>query len=121
MARPKKHADNVKSKRLTVYLTPAEADKLTAIANLRGINKTKVLTRGLKMYIDQMENPPKKLAQAKHAEIMSKKSEQLTGFICSRGHSFFLEWTWPSPPLTCPCCGEQSLQETWSGTIQRGF
>ena len=53
--------------------------------------------------------------------IRDKNSEKLNGYICSRGHSFYLEWTWPSPPLNCPCCGDQTIDGIWSGTIKRDF
>ncbi|MCL6479643.1 MAG: hypothetical protein K6T65_14780, partial [Peptococcaceae bacterium] len=45
----------------------------------------------------------------------------LGGYVCSKGHAFWLDDAWPSPPDRCPCCGEKSIKRTWAGIVRRGF
>ncbi len=111
MVRPKKDPGERKTQRLTLYLTEAEAERLNLLSQTLNTEKTKILTQALDGYIKTLENPPPALRRASYEQIMKEGQERLSGFICSRGHAFWLEWVWPSPPESCPCC--------WRGEVWR--
>lgn len=121
MARPKKDPDEKKSERLTLYFTPGEAERLSILSISMSLDKTKVISKALEQYVKTLENPPPALRQASHEKIMQENNERLNGFICAQGHAFWLEWIWPAPPLSCPCCGEKVIKSTWAGIVKKGF
>ncbi len=121
VARPKKADTEKRTERLTVYLTPIEAERLNILASSLELDKTKIIGKALEGYVKQLADPPVAIRQAKHEQIMDQDREQVTGFICSRGHAFWLEWNWPSPPVSCPCCGEKDIKSTWAGMVTKGF
>ena len=121
MARPNKPADSKRSKRLTVYFTPQEEERLTMVAELLQTDRTKFIIQAIDKAISTLNTPPPSLVQSKEKEIMAKNEELLTGFICSNGHLFWLEWAWPSAPEHCPCCNSKQITTTWAGKIKKGF
>ncbi len=121
MARPKKPISEKKEKRLTVYFTEEKNQALSHLSQHLNLDKTKVLTQALEQYVAQLENPPEPIRKAKTENIMKETKEQLIGYVCSRGHAFWLESAWPSPPVSCPACGDRGIKETWFGVVRRGF
>lgn len=121
MARPKKAGDEKRDRRLTFYMTEEEEIRLNAVAAYMGLDKTKVIAKALDRWIQTLENPPETLKQAKYNKIMEIDREEGEGYICSRGDLFWLESIWPSPPLSCPACGDRLIKRTWNGRILRGF
>lgn len=121
MARPKKDSSEKRDKRLTLYLTGAELDLLNTVASGLDTDKTKVVTKSLNRYIKSLEDPPPTLRQASYEQIMQQDKEQLNGYICAKGHAFWLQWEWPSPPICCPCCGEKEIKHGWAGIVKKGF
>ncbi|BAF60627.1 hypothetical DNA-binding protein [Pelotomaculum thermopropionicum SI] len=121
MPRPKKQPGEKRDRRLTVYLTEKEEDRLNMIAGHLGIDKAKFVVKAINNEIARLENPPAQLAQARYEDIIKKDVEYLSGYVCSNGHAFWLDDAWPSPPERCPCCGERSIKRTWAGIVRRGF
>lgn len=121
MARPKKSEEEKKDKRLTFYMTEEEETRLNSVATHLDLEKTKIVAKALTQFLATLENPPDGLKQARHEKIMQSDTEPGQGYICARGHAFWLEWDWPSPPRSCPMCGEQQIKHTWSGRILKGF
>ena len=121
MARPKKAEDAKRDRRLTFYMTDEEETRLNTVAAHMGLDKTKVIAKALDRWIQTLENPPEVLKQAKYEKIMELGREEGEGYICSRGDLFWLESTWPSPPLCCPACGDRLIKRTWFGRITKGF
>lgn len=121
MARPKKPKSEKKDKRLTVYFTEEESQALSHLIQHLNLDKAKIITKALEQYVAQLENPPERIRKAKTENIMKETKEQLNGYVCSRGHTFWLERAWPSPPVSCPACGDRELKETWFGVVRKGF
>lgn len=121
MARPRKNVEDKRDKRLTFYMTTEEEERLSIIAEHLGMEKTRVVAKALDKWIQTMKEQPEQIKQAKYEKIMELDHEDGEGYICSKGHLFWLESTWPSPPLNCPACEERSFKRTWYGRILRGF
>ncbi len=121
MARPKKDPGERRDKRLTLYLTSPELEQLNLLAGASELDKTKILNRALQRYFKTLEEPPRALRQAKREQIMNRDKEQVSGYICVKGHPFWIESTWPSPPEYCPCCGVRDVMSTWGGMVKKGF
>lgn len=96
MARPRKAHGDKRDKRLTFYMTDDEAARLSAVADHMGLEKTKIVAKALDEWIHRLENPPEVLKQAKYEKIMELGSEEGEGYICSRGHLFWLEGVPPT-------------------------
>ena len=63
----------------------------------------------------KIENPP----VATYDKIMTQETEQVRGFICGKGHLFWIEWVLPKDPLQCPVCGSTNLKRTWWGQVKK--
>ncbi len=121
MARPKKDTNEKRDKRLTIYLTQLEEDTLNTIQSILSIDKTKFIIKSMHNEINHLENPPEQIKKAKYQAIINSKEDSVSGYICLNGHVFWLDLSWPSPPLRCPCCGSKDIEQTWSGKVFRGF
>ena len=121
MARPTKPTERKRAKRMTLYFTPEEEERLATVAAHLQMDRTKFVVQAIDTAIDTLSTPPPSLIQSKNKEVMETREEILSGFICSNGHPFWLEWAWPSPPEYCPCCGSKQLSRTWAGNISKGF
>ena len=121
MARPKKDPGDKRDKRVTVYLTGKEEKMLNVIAESTGLSKNNIISKAMDQYVSTLEDPPPRLRKEKLNEIMSMDEERVRGYICTAGHPLWLEWTWPSPPNHCPCCGMTDFKETWTGVVKRDF
>lgn len=121
MARPKKDPKDKKDRRLTHYMTEGQETRLDLVASFLKEDKTEFVQKAIDERINRLDDPPLALIQAKHEQIMNEKQEQVSGFVCARGHAFWIEWVWPSPPRNCPCCGDRSIKSIWSGIVKKGF
>ncbi len=121
MARPKKEPQEKRDKRLTLYLTGQEREQLQILSESTGLDKTKIIARALRDYIKTLEDPPSVLRKERQHEIMRAEQEQVSGYVCMNGHLLWLEWTWPSPPTYCPCCGADEFKSTWAGVVKKGL
>ena len=121
MARPKKDPGDKRDKRLTVYLTGKEEKMLNVLAESTGLSKNSIISKAMDQYVSALEDPPPRLRKEKLNEIMSLDEERVRGYCCTAGHPIWLEWTWPSPPNHCPCCGRSDFTETWTGVVKRGL
>ena len=121
MARPRKNEEDKKDRRLTFYMTTDEAERLNTVATHLGMEKTRVVAKALDTWIHALENPPEPLQRAFIERVMNSRSEDGEGYICSKGHPFWIDSTWPSPPDFCPICADRVIRRTWSGRILRGF
>ena len=110
-----------RTERLMIYLTPEEAAELAAVATHQNTDKAKFVVAAIQSAIDGLTTPPDTLPISRAEKIMNSRSESVAGFICDRGHTFWLNDTWPSPPIVCPACGSKSLRQTWRGMATKGF
>ena len=122
MPRPKKNDEARKGNRLTVYLTEQEAEALKVVSEQEDRPMTQIVTTAVRDWLLRLLDPPESLRKAKHEKIMEEQSEMVRGFICERGHIFWVDWSEPMDPRRCPMCGmERNIKRTWSGTVNRGF
>ena len=121
MARPKKDPEEKRENRLTLYLTNREEEELNLLADSMGLNKTKIISRALQNYVKILENPPPVLRKNKVHEVMRLEEERVRGYVCANGHPVWIEWSWPSPPEYCPCCGIDKFESTWDGVVKKGL
>lgn len=120
MPRPKKAEQEKRENRLTVYLTDQERDTLTAVAEREGRPMTQIVVRAVKEWIDRLLDPPEALKKAKFERIMEQQEESVRGFVCPRGHTFWIELVQPTDPRCCPVCGtERDIRRTWWGKVTR--
>lgn len=110
-----------RNKQVSFYLTESEEKELLAlIANLPGKDKAKCGLEAMKMWMKMHTNPPESVVQARYEAIMHEDNAMVKGFICGMGHAFWLSWSWPSPPRSCPCCGDKLIKRTWIGITHKG-
>ena len=121
MARPKKDPGDKRDKRLTVYLTGKEEKMLNMLAESTDLSKNSIISKAMDQYVNTLEDPPPRLRKEKLNDIMRLDEERVRGYYCTAGHPIWLEWTWPSPPEHCPCCGGREFRETWDGVVKKGF
>ncbi len=121
MARPKKQETEKRNKRITVYLTEQEETALNTIQTNLNYDKAEFMIEAMKEKITCLENPPEAIIKSRYNKISDSKEEMVNGYICSQGHVFWVDWSWPSPPRNCPCCGIKLNEKTWSGRVLRGF
>lgn len=121
MSRPKKAESDKREQRLTLYLTQEEEEALEIVAGHLDTDKTKCVLRAISQWIQLLENPPEPITKAKLEKIMQSSREEVTGYICTNGHIFWQDWSWPSPPEQCPNCGSRHLKRTWQGVVRKGF
>ena len=121
MPRPKKQADTKKDNRLTVYLTDTEAEALRAVSERDERPMTQIVTSAVREWLLRLLEPPESLRTARREAIMQEQALMVRGFVCSNGHSFFVDWVEPKEPTTCPICGStRAIKRTWGGTVKRG-
>lgn len=121
MGRKLKAENEKRTERLMIYLTPDEAAELATVAEHQGNDKAKFVVAAIKTAIDGLTTPPESLAVSRVEKIMESGAESVVGYICDRGHTFWLNYSWPSPPDRCPCCGSKSLRATWHGIATKGY
>lgn len=121
MARPKKPPGEKRDKRLTLYLTSKEEELLNNLAESKGLNKTKIIALAMQQYVQTLEEPPPALQKERVHEIMRVEQEPVNGYVCKKGHPFWLEYVWPSNPRDCPCCGTEEVYSTWAGYVKKGM
>lgn len=121
MARPKKDATEKRDKRLTIYLTEGEERRLNAVSEHLLTDKAKLVVLAVNREIDSLAQPPEAMIQTRKASILNSSQEEAVGYICGKGHIFWMDWSWPSPPMSCPCCGDREMARTWSGRVIKGF
>lgn len=121
MPRPKKQDEAKKDNRLTVYLTDTEAEALRAVSERDERPMTQVVTSAVREWLLRLLEPPESLRMARREAIMQEQSLMVRGFVCTNGHSFFVDWVEPKDPTTCPMCGStREIKRTWGGTVKRG-
>ena len=121
MGRPAKFEEERRGRRLTIYLTPVEEALLNSLSQATDTDKTKIILAALQQYIAGLVLPPESLRTAKSAAIMQQDKEYVSGYVCDRGHAFWLEAAWPAPPRSCPACGGKEIKTAWGGVVKRGF
>ena len=121
MGRKAKADTDKRTERLMIYLTPDEAAELAAVAEHQNTDKAKFVVAAIQSSIDALTSPPEALAISREEKIMNSCSESVCGYICDRGHTVWLNYTWPSPPMACPACGSKVLRQTWNGVATKGF
>lgn len=121
MARPQKAMSERRNKRLMIYLTGDEEAKLNGISKQLDTDKAKFVVKAINNEINRLDSPPETFVKAKNKAILESEREEVRGYICENGHIFWLDWTWPSPPNTCPCCNAKDNFATWSGRVLKGF
>ena len=121
MGRKAKADTDKRTERLMIYLTPDEAAELAAVAEHQNTDKAKFVVAAIQSAIDGLTSPPESLSVSRTEKIMNSSSESICGYICDRGHTFWLNDTWPSPPVACPACGSKVLRQTWRGLATKGF
>lgn len=82
---------------------------------------TQLIVTAVKEWLERLEEPPEPLRVAKHERIMSETSKMVDGYICRRGHVFWVDMSSPIGAMYCPECGSQrEIRRIWSGTVRRG-
>lgn len=119
MARPK--SNNPRSNRITTYWTKEEQETINTVADFAKVDVSKFIVESVMSRINTMENPPEPIAKAKYENIMQETSAGLKGYVCSNGHSFWVDDSFSFVPHCCPCCGVKSFKSAWYGKIKRGF
>jgi hypothetical protein len=83
---------------------------------------TQLVVTAVKAWIAQLLALPRPLLVARYEGIMHQDSQMLRGYICGRGHPFWVEWVTPTSHRCCPVCGtEQEIKRIWDGTVRRGL
>ncbi|QQE81547.1 hypothetical protein [Alicyclobacillus sp. SO9] len=122
MPRPKKDVADRRDNRVTVYLSDSEHAALKDVAEREERSMTQVLTQALRDWLMRLLEPPESLRKARMEKIMEEQSLTVRGYMCSRGHVWWVDWIEPMDPRRCPMCGSQeNLRKTWSGTVKRGI
>ena len=121
MGRKLKAETDKRTERLMIYLTPDEAAELATVVEHQNTDKAKFAVLAIKSAIDGLTTPPESLAVSRAEKIMTSAGESVAGYICDRGHTFWMNDTWPSPPLSCPACGSKILRSTWHGVATKGY
>lgn len=120
MARPRKPDTEKRSEKITVYMTPGEKKQLEFLVEREG-DKSKIVNKAIKQHIKTMQELPEPLRKAREEEVQHLNKQKVTGYVCGRGHAFFLEWEWPAQPQQCPACGNRDIRSTWEGEVNRSF
>ncbi|APT45981.1 hypothetical protein BSA145_08785 [Bacillus safensis] len=92
---------------------------LELVQNIPGKDKAKCGLDAIKLWMQMQKNPPESVVQSRLDKIMNEKSSLVRGFICGTGHEFWVMWSWPTPPLSCPLCGDKNIRRTWTGSVER--
>ena len=122
MPRPKKSEAERRDHRVTIYLSDDEQNALRDVSEAEERSMTQVVTAALRDWLLRLVDPPESLRKARYEKIMDEESLMVRGYVCSRGHSFFVDWIEPMDPRRCPMCGsERDIKRTWSGTVKRGI
>lgn len=118
MVRPKKDPKDKRTKKLMHYMTEQEEEQLITASKFKEESKNEFLHKAVQARILRMKNPPLELIQARMENIMQSEEELANGFICDKGHLFWLQHP-DLPPISCPYCESKNLQRTWKGLISR--
>lgn len=119
--RPRKAPDKVRIHRMMIYFSEEEKNYIDFIGNKLDSSKNDFIIQAIIEKIERLTEVPEFLPISKQNKISNSQEELLKGFICSRGHIFWVDWSWPSPPENCPNCGSHNLEQTWPGRIKRGY
>ena len=122
MPRPRKDDSDRRDNRLTVYLSDDEQNALRDVSETEERSMTQVVTEALRDWILRLVDPPESLRKARYEKIMDEQSLMVRGYVCERGHTFWVDWVEPMDPRRCPMCGtEHGIKKTWGGTVKRGI
>jgi len=122
MPRPKKAQDEKKDRRLTVYLSESEQDALRDVSDQQQRSMTQIVTDALRDWLLRLVDPPESLRKARREKIMQEQSLTVRGYVCPKGHAWWIDWVEPTPPRICPMCGtERELRSIWGGKVRGGI
>jgi len=122
VARPKKETDDKRDQRLTVYLSEQEQTSLRDVSEQQQRSMTQIVSEALRDWLLRLMEPPESLRKARYEKIMEEKSLMARGYICRHGHTFWIDWVEPKPPMYCPMCGsQQDMKSIWGGNVKRGI
>ena len=122
MPRPKKSEAERRDHRVTIYLSDDEQNALRDVSETEDRSMTQIVTEALRDWLLRLVDPPESLRKARYERIMEEQSIMVRGYVCERGHSFFVDWIEPMDPRRCPMCGsEHGIKKTWGGTVKRGI
>lgn len=122
MPRPKKMDEAKRERRLTVYLTDQEKEVLEAAAERHNKPMTQIVTEAVHEWLMRLLDPPESLRKARYERIMNETAMPVRGFVCPKGHAWWIDWSEPMDPYRCPICGaERDIRRAWGGIIRRGL
>lgn len=107
--------------RISIHLTSREINQIDTIAHMLKNNRSQVLSKTLETYVSFLSEPPEPIKKALQEQAEEKRQIEVTGYLCERGHPFFLEFVWPGQPHCCPACGNSNIKCLWSGIAKKGF
>lgn len=120
MSRPKKDQDEKRDKRLTVYLTNDECERLRTLAAREGRAINQLILLALADRARRVLNLPEEEELATFEEVMNEKGDYLRGFACEHGHLFWTEWLDTQHTVYCPICGAtMNHRRTFDGMVNR--
>ncbi len=91
---------------------------LALLAERENRPMTHVLVLAMKEYLSKRLNPPEPLKKAIWDRIMKEEQVWLQGYLCRRGHAFWVRSTKPFQPDICLVCrSERNLARTWKGIV----
>ncbi|RIV18359.1 hypothetical protein D2Q93_14165 [Alicyclobacillaceae bacterium I2511] len=92
------------------------------VAALQDRPMTQLVVTAVKAWIEQLLDLPRPLLVARFDGIMHQDIQMLSGYICGRGHPFWMEWATPASPRCCPVCGtKHEIKRIGDGTVRRGL
>jgi len=121
MPRPKMSEEKKRKKQLSIYLNETEDRDFQLLVECEsGRDRAKCGLEAIRLWMDMQKNPPETVTRSRIERLRQEKNMLTKGYVCGRGHSFWIQWTWPMAPKECPCCGDSHIERSWSGTISKG-
>ncbi len=120
MARPKKETDDKRDRRMTLYMTGLEEQAVKDVVGAQNRPVTQIVQEAIRSYLDRLAEPPTVFRQTRVDAVMHDDHDSLKGYVCARGHTWWVPWYAAMPVRCCPLCGtERELLHTWNGDIKR--
>ena len=105
---------------MTLYLTEHEELTLKEVGQTRQRPVTQLVQEAIAAWLDRLLDPPAVHERAKFDAIMQEDRKTLQGYLCTNGHTFWIDAWEGKDPLCCPLCvNNTKVKRTWEGTIQR--
>jgi hypothetical protein len=121
MPRPRKADAERRNHKVMIYFNETEHTALTEAADQMGRPVAHLALEAVRQWLDRLTQPPASWVAMRQARAESMDKAMLHGYICDRGHAFWVEWGSALAVQECPQCRTahvRPMRRLWRGQAE---